>query len=78
MPSSREIVLDRQVESILASMATESMSIPKKFVVVAGFVILSTLMVKPNLLAHSNHGCNVVGTDWGVWWANSKVIIQIV
>ena len=47
MSSGREMVLDRWVESILASMTTESMSTPRKFVVVAGFVIFSILMGKP-------------------------------
>ena len=45
---SREIVLERWVGLILASMATESMSTPRKFVVVAGFVTLSELTVKPS------------------------------
>ena len=34
--------------SILASMATELMSIPRKFVSVAGWVTFSELMVKPS------------------------------
>ena len=48
VPLNREMVLARWVESILASMATESLSTAKKFVVVAGFVILSALMAKPS------------------------------
>ena len=45
MSLSREIISDRQVGSILASMA---MSIPSKFEVVAGFVTFSELMAKPS------------------------------
>ena len=44
----REMVSERSVGSIWASMATELMSTPRKFVVVAGFVTLSELMVKPS------------------------------
>ena len=33
---------------------------------------------KAKVLTCSNHGSDVVGTNWGVWWANSEVIIQIV
>ena len=44
----KEMVFNRWVELILASMATESMSTPRKFVVVAGFVIFSILKAKPS------------------------------
>ena len=44
----REIVLGRWVLSIQASMATESISTPRKFLVVAGFVTLSELMANPS------------------------------
>ena len=50
MSLSRELVLERQVGLNLASMATESISIPRRFVVVAGFVTFSELMAKPSSL----------------------------
>ena len=43
--------------------------------VVVGFVGIDG---EAKLLTCSNHGGNVVGTNWGVWWTNSKVIIQVV
>ena len=46
LSSSRVIVSERHVGFICASMATESMSTPRKIVVVAGFVTLSELMAK--------------------------------
>ena len=48
MSSNREIVSERHVGLIWASMATESMSTPRIFVIVAGFVTLSELTVKPS------------------------------
>ena len=48
MSLSSMMVLKRQAGLILASMATELMSTPRKFVVVAGFVHFSELTVKPS------------------------------
>ena len=50
MSSSSEMVLEKWAGLILASIATESMSTPRKFVVVAGFVTSSELTVKPSSL----------------------------
>ena len=47
---SSKIVPERWLASILASMVTESMSTPRKFVVVAGFVTFSGLTAKPSSL----------------------------
>ena len=50
MSWSREIVCERWLASILASMVNESMSTLRKFVVVAGFVTFSGLTAKPSSL----------------------------
>ena len=50
MSLSSEMVSERWAGSILVSMANELMSTPRKFVVVAGFVTFSELMVKPSSL----------------------------
>ena len=44
----REIVSERHVGLIRAFMATESMSTPRMFVVVAGLVTLSEITAKPS------------------------------
>ena len=63
MVSGIEVVSERQTGSILASIVTESMSTPRMFVVVEGFVTF--LMARPNsshvaimvltLLAHTEN-----------------------
>ena len=50
MSLSIEIVSERWLGSILASMVTESMSTLRKFVIVAGFVTFSGLTAKPSSL----------------------------
>ena len=56
MSSSRETVSERLLGSILSSMVTESMSTPRKFVIVAGFLTFSGLIAKPS----SSHVANMV------------------
>ena len=69
---SKEMVSERQMGSICASMATELMSIPKKLVVVASFVTFLGLTGKAKFLTHNDHGRDVVGTHQGVWGPTVK------
>ena len=64
MASSSEVVSERQMGSIMASIATELLSTPWKFVVVEGSVTFIRIDSKAKLLTHCHsHGCNVVGTN---------------